>query len=198
MIPSPATARQPAETPGRILDIAERLAQTLGFNGFSYADIAAEIGLTKASLHYHFPSKADLGRALITRYAERFEAALAEIDRRAGNERTKLWRFAEVYERVLLQDRMCLCGIFAAEVGSLPEAMRIELRRFFDLSEAWLGAVLLAGRTAGRLRFDGAPAETARALTAALQGTILLARAYEDPSRFRATARRLLESAIGS
>ncbi len=198
MIPSRATSRQPDNTPDRILDIAERLAQTLGFNGFSYADIAAELGLTKASLHYHFPGKADLGRALIARYADQFAAALTEIDRRAGDERTKLWRFAEAYERVLLQDRMCLCGVFAAEVGTLPEAMRMELRRFFDLSEAWLGAVLQVGRTAGRLKFDGAPAETARALTAGLQGAMLLARAYEDPSRFAATAKRLLVNVVGS
>ncbi len=102
------------------------------------------------------------------------------------------------YERVLLQDRMCLCGMFAAEVGTLPEAMRIELRRFFALSETWLAAVLLAGRTAGRLKFDGAPAETAQALTAALQGAMLLARAYEDPSRFVAAAKLLLASVVGS
>jgi TetR/AcrR family transcriptional repressor of nem operon len=198
MIPPRATARQPADTPDRILDIAERLAQTLGFNGFSYADIAAELGLTKASLHYHFPGKADLGRALIARYADRFAAALANIDRHGGDERERLLRFAEAYERVLLQDRMCLCGMFAAEVQTLPEQMRSELRHFFDLSEAWLGAVLRAGRSAGRLTFNGAPTEAARALIAALQGAMLLARAYEDPSRFIATAKRLLAIVVGS
>ncbi len=57
---------------GRILDVAEQLAQTRGLNGFSYADIAAELNVTKASLHCHFPSKADLGRTLITRYRAAF------------------------------------------------------------------------------------------------------------------------------
>src|SRR5215211_135610 len=52
------------DTADRILDLAERLVQTRGFNGFSYADIASELGLTKASLHYHFPTKAELGRCL--------------------------------------------------------------------------------------------------------------------------------------
>ncbi len=198
MIPDRATARPHADTPDRILDVAEGLAQTFGFNGFSYADIAAELGLTKASLHYHFPAKADLGRALIARYAERFAGSLEDIDRHAGDERAKLWRFAEAYERVLLQDRMCLCGMFAAEVRTLPEPMRIELRGFFDAGEAWLGAVLKAGRAAGRLKFDGEAAEAARALTAALQGAMLLARAYEDPSRFVTTAKRLLASLVGS
>ena len=54
--------------------------QTCGFNGFSYADIAAELGITKASLHYHFQSKAELGDALIARYARRFADALSGIE----------------------------------------------------------------------------------------------------------------------
>src|SRR5215470_9366346 len=71
-------------TTGRILDVAERLAQVRGFNGFSYADIAAEVGITKAALHYHFATKADLGEALIGRYAARFGEALAAIDGGTG------------------------------------------------------------------------------------------------------------------
>src|ERR1700681_275031 len=70
------------DTATAILDIAERLVQRRGFNGFSYADIAAEMGITKASLHYHFAGKAELGESLITRYAARFDQALEEIDAR--------------------------------------------------------------------------------------------------------------------
>ena len=72
--------RKPASTRSRILDIGERLVQVRGFNGFSYADVAAEMSVTKASLHYHFPSKADLGEAIVARYAERFADALVSID----------------------------------------------------------------------------------------------------------------------
>jgi len=67
-------------TSGRILDIAERLVQTRGFNAFSYADIAAALNITKASLHYHFATKAKLGERLVERYQESFIAALARID----------------------------------------------------------------------------------------------------------------------
>lgn len=73
-----------ADTASRILDVAERLVQSRGFNGFSYADVAAELKLSKASLHYHFPGKAELGEALIARYAARFADALEEIDRRGA------------------------------------------------------------------------------------------------------------------
>ena len=79
--------RKESHTSERILDIAERLVQTRGFNNFSYADIASELGITTASLHYHFPGKAELGQALITRYAERFSQALDQIEQHQPNAR---------------------------------------------------------------------------------------------------------------
>src|SRR5215212_6693077 len=97
------TAR--TDTADRILDLAERLVQTRGFNGFSYADIASELGVTKASLHYHFPTKAELGRCLINRYGEAFAQALADIDADSSDAREKLRRYANLYARVLGTDR---------------------------------------------------------------------------------------------
>jgi TetR/AcrR family transcriptional repressor of nem operon len=186
----------PAEPPTapRILDVAERLAQTRGFNGFSYADIAAELRMTKASLHYHFATKAELGRALIVRYSGRFEVALAAI--LAPDAQLTLSRYVHLYEDMLVRDRMCLCGMFAAEYSTLPAAMQSELRRFFDRNESWLAKTLERGRAAGALHFDGAPLEAARTLTAALEGAMMLARSYEEPARFTRTARYLL-AALG-
>src|SRR5215212_1986418 len=120
------------DTSQRILDVAERLVQTRGFNGFSYADIADALKVTKASLHYHFPAKADLGKRLIERYERNFLAALEQIDREARDGREKLRRYAGIYGDVVRANRMCLCGMLAAEFGTLPEAMRDELRHFFD------------------------------------------------------------------
>src|ERR671929_772591 len=99
------------DTADRILDTAERLVQSRGFNGFSYADIAAELGVTKASLHYHFATKAELGEALMERYAARFGAALAEIEARPDDAAAKLAAYAELYASVLSDQRMCLCGM---------------------------------------------------------------------------------------
>src|SRR3954471_14729023 len=77
---APKRPRRGGDTATRILDSAERLVQARGFNGFSYADVAAELEGTKASLHYHFAGKTELGQALIARYAQRFSAALEHID----------------------------------------------------------------------------------------------------------------------
>ena len=103
------------DTANRMLDVAERLVQQRGFNAFSYADIAAELGVTKATLHYHFASKAALGSAVIDRYALRFFDALAAIDARGGSPEERLAGFVEVYADVLRDQRMCLCGMLAAD-----------------------------------------------------------------------------------
>src|SRR5436305_8852537 len=118
-------------TADRIVDIAERLVQSRGYNGFSYADIAAELSLSKASLHYHFPSKAELGEALIVRYAAQFAAALADIDSALDDPVAQLDAYAALYSKVLSGRLNCLCGMLAAEYHTLPEGMRTAVTRFF-------------------------------------------------------------------
>lgn len=180
-------------TAQQVLDIAARLVQTRGFNGFSYADIAAELGVTKATLHYHFPTKAELGRALIARYEHGFAALLAEIDGNAeSGEHDKLQRYVKIYADVLGQDRMCLCGMLAAEYATLPEAMQRELQHYFDINEGWLARVLDRGRRRRELSFSGSPLDQGRLLVGALEGAMMLARSYADTSRFRVATDRLL------
>jgi TetR/AcrR family transcriptional repressor of nem operon len=184
------------DTSTLILDVAERLAQTRGFNGFSYADIAAEVGITKASLHYHFPTKADLGTALVTRYRERFQAAIKKIAASDADALTRIQQYVQVYQQVLGADRMCLCGMLAAEFATLPGQMQQELRQFFDQNEAWLVNVLEEGKRDGKLEFDGSARDMAGLLTGALEGSMLLARSYRDNTRFGASAEQLVKTLI--
>jgi TetR/AcrR family transcriptional regulator, transcriptional repressor for nem operon len=179
-------------TAARVLDIAERLLQVRGFNGFSYADIAAELQITKAALHYHFASKADLGEALITRYAARFADALAAVDTDDTTADAKLAGYARLYQRVLLDRKMCLCGMLAAEYQTLPQPMRDAVIRFFDHNEAWLQGILEQGRTEGSLQYRGSARDTARMIVGGLEGAMLVARPYGDVGRFQAAAASLL------
>jgi len=189
---TPAAPAARSDTASQVIQVAERLAQTRGFNGFSYANIASELGITKASLHYHFATKAKLGCALITGYRERFNAGLADIEARYDTPQ-RFTRYIQLYESVLVLDRMCLCGMLAAEYSGLPPTMQRELRRFFDENEQWLERNLEQGRAKGQLSFPGAPLDLARTLTAALEGAMLLARSYQEPERFAATARHMLD-----
>jgi TetR/AcrR family transcriptional repressor of nem operon len=187
-----ALQRTEGKTPTRILDIAEELVQLRGFNGFSYADIASALNVTKASLHYHFAGKAELGEALIGRYARRFAEALEDVDARIDDEPAKLAAYADLYGDVLRGQRMCLCGMLAAEYETLPEPMRSAVVRFFDENEAWLEAVLERGRRRGTLGFEGPASGAARLIVSGLEGAMLVARPYGDLTRFQAAADRLL------
>ncbi len=179
-------------TSERILDVAERLVQTRGFNDFSYADIAKELGLTTASLHYHFRGKAELGHALTTRYAQRFGDALDRIDRNVPSARGKLEAYADLYAGVLEGERMCMCGMLAAEYQTLPEPMHRAVIGFFDENQRWLAGVLNQGRMEETLAFTGSPDEVAQSILSTLEGAMLVARPYGDPTKFTATARQLL------
>ena len=189
-----AQGRKESHTSERILDIAERLVQTRGFNNFSYADIASELGITTASLHYHFPGKAELGQALITRYAERFSQALTQIEQDQPNARAKLHAYASLYADVLRGKRMCMCGILAAEYQTLPKPMQSEVIHFFDENQKWLTDLLNEGRSDHTLNFNGPVDDVAQNILSTLEGAMLVARPYGDLQRFNAAANQLLNS----
>jgi len=186
------------DTRTRILDVAERLVQVRGFNGFSYADVAAELTLTKASLHHHFPSKADLGEALVARYGERFSRALAAIDEELDGAPARLEAYAGLYGEVLREGRMCLCGMLAAEHETLPTPIQHAVVAFLDDNEAWLQSVLEQGRKDHSLRFEGSARDTARSILSSLEGAMLVARSHDEVEAFRAGASLLLRRLAGT
>jgi TetR/AcrR family transcriptional regulator, transcriptional repressor for nem operon len=183
---------QGTDTASQILDVAEHLVQVRGFNAFSYADVAGELGLTNAALHYHFPSKSELGEALIARYAIRFVAALVEIDESHADPLRKLDAYAGLYTDVLRNQRMCLCGMLAADYETLSTGMQDAVADFFERNEKWLAGVLQRGRDDGRLSFAGSPLEEARSIVSGLEGAMLIARSFGDIKRFQSAANHLL------
>lgn len=180
-------------TAARIMDAAQRMVQTRGFNAFSYADISAQVGIKKASIHYHFPSKKDLGKELIARYRVVFRRKLDEIDRETDDSRRKLRDYAQLYLDALRDDdRMCLCGMLASDIATLPEEVRRGVVDFFADNEAWLAKTLGEGRRVRALSFKGSAKSEAQFFLTGLQGAMLVARTYGDATRLRATAHKLL------
>lgn len=179
-------------TTSRILDVAERLLQVRGYNGFSYGDVATELGITRAALHYHFPGKAELGRALVERYATRFSEALAELDATAPDAASKLRGYVDLYTDVLDADRMCLCGMLAAEHRTLPGPLQQAVCDFFSANTSWLRAVLEEGCADGSLHCPGTTEATASMVLGTLEGAMLITRLNGDVDRFTATAGQLL------
>jgi len=184
--------RDGSNTAERILDVAEELVQTRGFNAFSYADVAEVMNVTKASLHYHFSTKAVLGAELISRYSTRFMAALALLESRHTSALTRLEAYTELYATVLDTGRMCMCGMLAADILTLPGPMAAGVRAFFAANEAWLAHQLEAGAAQNDLRLTAPARELAQALIAGLEGAMLLSRMSQDAAQFRRIARQLV------
>jgi len=185
-------SKRRTDTATRILEVAERLVQIQGFNAFSYAHVAAELRIRKASLHHHFPTKEALGKALVARYHQNFVEALAEIQRDSTDAVTRLKRYAQLYTQVLRKQRMCLCGVLAADFETLPRPMRDRVVGFFKANEAWLSRVLEEGRKSRELQFNGPASATAAFLVSSLEGAMLVARSYGRASRFEAIVKKLI------
>jgi TetR/AcrR family transcriptional repressor of nem operon len=183
-----------SETRDRIIELATRLAQTSGFNAFSYADISSAIGIRKASIHHHFPAKTDLGVAMVQTYRDAFRKQLAQIDAKGGTGEARLTRYAKLYEGSLASERMCLCGMLASDAQTLDESIQVEVNAFFAEHVAWLTSTLERAREASELAFDGAPKARARVLLAALQGALLVSRSSQDKQFFTSTAKELVRS----
>jgi TetR/AcrR family transcriptional repressor of nem operon len=185
--------RERLPTATLILDVAERLVQIRGFNAFSYADIATELKMTKAALHYHFVGKAELGEALINRYTLRFVNALSEIAARTTDAPARLAAYAQLYMEVLREQKMCLCGMLATDFETLPDPMRAGVIHFFHENEVWLSRVLKDGLKKGTLESEESPREIARMIIGCLQGAMLIARPYGDTSTFKSMANQLFK-----
>ncbi len=177
-----------------ICDIAQQLIQTRGYNAFSFGDLAERLNVKPAAIHYHFPTKVDLVRAMMARYRERLHASLAKIDEVATTPRRALERYIQLFQATLKPDhRMCLCGMLATDLTTLPPPLQQDVRQFFEDNEAWLARILGEGRKAKVLEFEGSSASAARCLYAALHGAMLAAHAFSDPSRLTTAARWLLD-----
>ncbi len=181
-----------ASTSQQILDVAQDLVQTRGFNAFSYGDIGKTLKISNAGLHYHFPSKADLGNSLIARYEDRFLRSLNIIDAAGGTMAERLRAFVEIYADVLAARHICLCGMLAAEFETLPQTMQSALDHFFEVTEGWLEGMLEHGRRDGEFQFDEPSREVAQFAISTLEGAMILARSHDAQGRFQAAARRLI------
>lgn len=167
------------DTRQTLLDHAADLIRTRGYNGFSYADLAERVDIRKASIHHHFPTKQDLGLALVEQYSEQFVQSLQAIDRQPHTPLTALHAYTQLYRRSLVHGWGCLCGVLAADIDVLPPAVASGVRRFLTINLDWLNTAINLD-----LRPASEPPVTAEAILAVCQGALLMARAMQSPESF--------------
>jgi len=186
-------------TSDAILACAQSLIMAGGYNGFSYADIAEVVGIRKASIHHHFPGKADLVRALVARYRRDAEAGLAALDRQVADPPARLRAYLGYWEACIADARapICVCALLASELPVLPDPVAIEVRAHFRTLAAWLASAMERGAAEGSLRLADTAAVEAEMFMATVHGAMLSARAYGDAGMFGAITRPLLHRLAG-
>jgi TetR/AcrR family transcriptional repressor of nem operon len=165
-----------------------------GYAGFSYADLANAIGIRKASIHYYFPTKEDLGAVLIESYRERYDVMLAAIWQGSESAIARVAAYARLYREGLSEDQGCLCGVMACERDILPRRLREAIARFFEAHHLWLQRVLEAGTGGKLVRQDLDPAAQASLVLSALQGALMVWHLFGKAEGFDATVAALLKS----
>lgn len=167
-----------ADTKETIMSVARSVAQAHGFGGLSFRELAKEVGIKSASIHYHFPTKGDLATELARQYAEETSASLEAVFDEATDTGTRMKRYVALFRKALENDnRMCLCGFLAAEYEDVPETVRAQIQSFADINVAWLARVLAEE---GAAASPETHRKRAMAIFAAIGGAQLTARGRCD------------------
>ncbi|MEZ2328891.1 TetR/AcrR family transcriptional regulator [Mesorhizobium sp. RCC_202] len=177
---------KPSTTADDILAAARTFIVAGGYNGFSYADIAEVIGIRKASIHHHFPSKADLVRTLVKRYLEDAVTGFAELERNVS-EPAELLRIYAGFWAQCIEDAsrpFCVCALLASELPALPPEVAVGVKAYFQFLSGWLTGVIERGAEQGTLTVSASPRIEAEAFMATVHGAMLSARAYGDVLTF--------------
>ena len=173
-------------TSDQILASARNFIVSGGYNGFSYADIAEVVGIRKASIHHHFPSKVDLVRTLVARHRERTEAGMADLESKFPDPLALLQTYAGYWAKCIEDASVpfCVCALLASELPALPPEIAVEVRAYFRFLSSWLTKVMQRGAEQGVLKFTGSAELEAETFMAIVHGAMLSARAYGNPAIF--------------
>lgn len=156
----------------RILDAAERRMRSVGYNAVSYRELADDVQIKSASIHYHFPAKEDLGVQLVERYKERFEERLNQIDK--ADLEGAIVGFLKLYADALtVGETMCLCAVLGAESNGLPSEVKNRVGSFFQLNIAWLADL---NERHGLADMEMSPAE----IISGLEGAMIVSTSRTD------------------
>ncbi|MET0702745.1 MAG: TetR/AcrR family transcriptional regulator [Mycobacterium sp.] len=174
------TSVDSANTRERILATARSVAQTRGYGGLSFRDLAQDVGIKAASVYHYFPTKAELGAAVAQRYWED-SAAVLETLSASTDPIDALRQYPGTFRAALENDnRMCLCSYMAAEYDDLPAPVQEQVQTFADVNVAWLSRMLVAAAVVGSEDSEA----RARAIFAAVAGAQLIARSRSDISLY--------------
>lgn len=163
-----------------LIKAAEHRVRLGGYSNFSFRDLAKDVGMKSASVHYHFATKEDLGAELARNYTDAFLDSLGEpiVIIRDGHD--PIERYVANFRHALIKDKkMCLCGLLGAESDALPEKVKYQTRRFFEMNLRWLETAYLAKNESAAVA-----SRKAMQTVSLLEGAMMISKCLEDNSLF--------------
>jgi TetR/AcrR family transcriptional regulator, transcriptional repressor for nem operon len=179
------------DTRQKILNSAQNLIQTRSFHGFSFQDVADEVGIRKASLYHHFDSKDAVAIAVLEHATEWVRAQMNKQEGREPAERLEgyLDMFRTIHGK---GERMCAGGAFGAVLGAISPRVQVALHRYGQMHFDWVKDVVRDGVDRGQFHIgDQRPHDVARQILANVQGALLVGRMMADPHMLDAVAEEL-------
>lgn len=168
---------KPSNRKQQILDIANRLIQTKSFTGFSFQEIADELGISKTAIHSHYRTKETLGNALLDYYFEQTISA-----HRIAEKGVTVWKkfdnyIAELVAVTLAKNQICTTTILQAEYNLIPNSMQQGVNKILQEDRQWLAHLLQQGLDDGSMQFQGSVQNQALFILTTLQGALIIGRA---------------------
>lgn len=157
--------------------------RTKGYAAFSYADLAKCVGIRKASIHHHFPTKEALGVAIVESYVAKVRMEFDRIENIGLGVHASLRAFFEYFQASAGGSLLPLCGALAAEMSALPEELRKMTRLFFEMQLDWLTSMLDKGITKNEIPAGKGARQKAFALLSFLEGSSFVVWATDQGDR---------------
>lgn len=157
-----------------IIQLADQLIRDKGYNAFSFYDIAKTLGIKNASIHYYFPSKTQLGIAVIKEQSRRFNVLKQAVADKHPKE--QLRAFAHSYAATRQEERICIVGSLASDLHTLDPEIGQCLALFAQEVIDWLETVLEQGKMLGYFTFTVAARTKAVLIITNLLGGLQLTR----------------------
>lgn len=175
-----------SDTANKLIAEASQLIVSGGYNGFSYADLAERLGIRKASIHHHFPSKVDLVVAVVEQQRAAIRAQIEALESGTSDAMGQLLAYLEYWKRCIedQSSTFCLAGVLAAELPGLPPEVGVSVQGHFNDLGRWLERVMTLGVQQGAIRLENNPDIASQFFQTTIYGAMLMARAYNDPSKF--------------
>jgi len=150
-------------TKQQIVELSAGLLREQGFHGFSYLDLSRALGITKASIHHHYPKKSDLGLALCEWTHNWLTQGFDHFDAKGTSNWNKLERYLQAAMKHTLSDHlMCPISAFYSDLNKLSDEMRLALKALDDIELAWVTKIMESGVKSGEFtRQDDARAMAA-------------------------------------